>query len=154
MPEPTLDDVVASFRAAHPLLDAWSRWPDVTDDEYLSIDTFECIQVAEAFTAHARAAGLPATVVTTAPDEDALDGFHAWTVLTLADGAVGVDWTARQFWNLHEPARPEHADLPCPLLWPASGVSGLSTHPVANAPVRLAEPANRPSRHEFAVAAQ
>lgn len=131
----TLDALLEQFPVDHPKVDVWRRWPDVTDSEYVAADTWECIHAAHAFADFARTAGLEATVVVGTESEQPYDGFHAWTVVTEANGLTAVDWTARQFYNLQEPPAAEHADLPCPMIWHPQS---LGEHPISG-PYRVLE---------------
>lgn len=131
----TLDALIESFPAEHPMVDVWKRWPDVSMDEFTAADSWECVHAAHDFAEHVRAAGFEATAVVGKDSEQPFDEFHAWTVITEAGGLTAVDWTARQFYNLQEPPAVEHADLPCPMVWHPQAVG---EHPISG-PYRVLE---------------
>lgn len=134
MPE-GVAELTAAFAASDPRLDLWRRWPDVSADEDALSDRFACRQVAEAFTAFARSHGWTAVTVAAEEAEHPFADYHFWTRLILGADLVDVDWTARQYHNLHEVAGrdPKVLDLPWPLVWTADD----EEHPVAGRFTRM-----------------
>jgi hypothetical protein len=55
--------------------------------------------------------------------------YHWWVSIPSPDATTEIDFTARQFYNLVFPHAPQHADLPCPLIWNADTTDG-QTYPV------------------------
>lgn len=134
----TRDDVAAlavAFAASDPRVDLWRRWPDVSDAEDALSDQFACQQVSESFTAFARSRGWDAVTVEGAEAVHPFADYHYWTRLHVGDGLVDVDWTTRQFHNLHEAGGrdPKVLDLPWPLVWAADD----EIHPVAGRFTRM-----------------
>lgn len=125
MTAPSLRRLLDGFRAAQPDLALWERWPAVSSAEDARSDSFACETTSRLFAASCAEQGVRAGTVTGDDAEHPHADYHAWTRVFLPEGAFDVDWTARQFHNLESPADPAHADLPCPLVWPASDV-----HPV------------------------
>lgn len=109
-----LEDLLAAFATATPMIDVWRRYPDITPDEDDRTDAWACQQASEEFVAFARAHGFHAVLITVAeprpPEYD-----HYWSRVD----NTNVDWTARQYHNLKHPPAAKHQDLPCPLTWPA-----------------------------------
>lgn len=132
------DDIAvltAAFTASEPRLDLWRRWPDVSPAEDDLSDSFACEQISESFTAFARGHGW--TAVTVAADEAATPfvDYHRWTRLLLGPELWDVDWTARQYHNLHRigGGDPKVLGLPWPLVWEADD----ENHPVAGRFARM-----------------
>lgn len=120
--------LLAGYAEHDPWIAAWRAYPDVAEE----IDDAmpDCVPTSRSFTAFARGRGWDAiTVVATVPSHPDATDLHAWTVLNLpGGGSVGVDWTARQMWNIDRPRNPAHADIPCPTVW-----DGALPHPVVEA---------------------
>lgn len=106
-------------------LQIWRFYPDITElqDEYT--DQWACEQVSAEFAAFARARGWDATVVRGTNPEHALAFDHAWVRLTRDGKTTDVDWTARQFHNLFEPAGRDRnvLSLPWPLAWSPTAIA-------------------------------
>ena len=122
-----LEDLLAGFAAAEPCLEIWRRYPDITEAEDALTDSFACEAVSAAFAAYARSQGWQATGILAEGAEAPLVDYHAWVRLTLDGRSVDVDWTVRQYHNLHRAQGRDEAvlDLPWPLVWPAT-----DRHPV------------------------
>lgn len=99
----------------------WQRYPDVTEAEDARTDTMACEGMSTAFADLLLQYEANHVALVYADNADAsLVGSHVWVRF----GRWNVDWTARQYFNLEHPHNPEHADLPCPLMWEGDG------HPV------------------------
>lgn len=132
------DEITAltwAFADSDPNLDLWRRWPDVSEAEDAFSDQFACEQVSERFTAFARSRGWTAITVEGADAVHPFADYHYWTRLLQGEEMVDVDWTARQFHNLHEAGGrdPKVLDLPWPLVWEADD----EIHPVAGRFTRM-----------------
>ncbi|MFJ2662507.1 hypothetical protein [Arthrobacter koreensis] len=132
------DDVAvltAAFAASDPRLDLWRRWPAVSDAEDAFSDQFACQEVSESFTAFARSHGWGAVTVEGAEAEHPAADYHYWTRLLRGEDLVDVDWTARQYHNLHviSGRDPKVLNLPWPLVWEADD----EIHPVAGRFTRM-----------------
>lgn len=123
----TLEDLLAGFAAAEPRLDIWRRYPDISEAEDALTDSFACEAVSALFAAYAGSQGWRAVTVRAEGAEAPLADYHVWVRLTCEGRSVDVDWTARQYHNLHRPEGRDEAvlALPWPLVWPATG-----QHPV------------------------
>ncbi len=116
-----LSDLLAGFRAAHPKLSIWERYPNVhvAEDDWTSF--YACNYWPDQFAEYARARGADAVTVHGQQPEEELAGEHRWTRVS----GVNVDWTARQFWNLNmglplgkgRHSTRELSSLPCPMVW-------------------------------------
>lgn len=118
------DDLAAAVEVfrEQPMADVWSRYPAVSELENDATDEVACQTMSDWF-----AGTMPgALVVVGSASPFPLVGEHVWVTLSYA--GWNVDWTARQFHNLHDPAWEAHADLPCPLVW--RGGHPRSAHPV------------------------
>lgn len=131
------DALVAAFAVGTPNLDIWRRWPDVSASEDAFTDSFACEQVSHAFTIFARDRGWDATTVIGDEAETPFVDYHVWSRLFRGPERWDVDWTVRQYHNLHGPGGrdPKVLDLPWPLMWqpalaPVSTPDGRA-HPVA-----------------------
>lgn len=113
----------ASFLATDARLGIWSRYPDVTEDEDLATDSYACYHATRDFVEYLRKQGVDALYVE-ANFEHPMAGRHWWVRV----GDTDYDWTARQYHNLEHPPAPEHADIACPLMWPAG-----EPHPIVGA---------------------
>lgn len=135
MPYASDADLVAlltAFIDSDPRLDIWRRYPDISEAEDDYTDTWACGQVSAEFAAFARNRGWDAAVVHADDPEHPLAFDHAWVRLT-RDGVIDVDWTARQFHNLHVIGGHDPAVLgmPWPLAWDPAAVGADYPHPVA-----------------------
>lgn len=122
-----LEDLLAGFAAAEPRLEIWRRYPDITEAEDTLTDSFACEAVSAAFAAYARSQGWQAAGILAEGAEAPLADYHAWVRLARDGCSVNVDWTVRQYHNLHRAQGSDAAvlALPWPLVWPATG-----EHPV------------------------
>lgn len=113
-----------AYIESDPRLEIWRNYPDITEaqDEYT--DAWACEQVSAEFAAFARTHGWQVAVLRADSPEHPMAFEHAWVRL-IRDGVVSdVDWTARQFHNLFEPAGHDRdvMDLPWPLVWDPAAV--------------------------------
>ncbi len=122
-----LEELVQSYAASDPRLDIWRRYPDISEAGDALTDGFACRQVSEGFAEFAREHGWNAIAVLAECSEHPLADDHAWVRINHGWQSYDVDWTARQFHNLHAAAGRDHAvlRLPWPLVWVATG-----EHPV------------------------
>jgi hypothetical protein len=106
-------------------LQIWRFYPDITElqDEYT--DQWACEQVSAEFAAFARARGWEAAVVRGSEPGHPMAFDHAWVRLTRDGQGTDVDWTARQFHNLFEPAGRDRnvLSLPWPLVWSPAAIA-------------------------------
>ena len=123
-----VNELIALLNAyieADPRLEIWQHYPDISEAEDDYTDTWACEQVGAEFASFARGIGWDAVVIR-GEDPDAPMAFgHAWVRLT-RDGVVSdVDWTARQFHNLHDPDGHDLAvlTLPWPLAWDPAAIA-------------------------------
>lgn len=121
-----------AFSDTNPFVRPWARYPDVSAEldetmpacegmstafyNFVDHEQFESVEVIEA----------------SAPLEADAD-YHRWVRIRCDGLVVNVDWTARQFHNLEwieelGDWNPEHADLPCPMIWLGDGPE----HPVVD----------------------
>jgi hypothetical protein len=129
-----LEGLVQSYAASDPRLDIWRRYPDISEAEDEFTDGFACEQVSAGFAEFARDRGWNAIAVLAEGPEHPMADYHAWVRIQGRDGSYDVDWTARQYHNLHAVhGRDETVlALPWPLIWPATG-----QHPIVGAFSRL-----------------
>lgn len=100
-------------------LEIWREYPDISEEQDNFTDGWACEDVSAQFAMFARSFGWDAVVLHGKDAEHPLAFDHAWVRLT-RDGVVSdVDWTARQFHNLHDPDGHDPAvlSLPWPLAW-------------------------------------
>ena len=116
-----------AFRAVTPKLDVWERYPDLTAEEDALTDRWACEVVSRECVRFLRAVGIHADLIHAADAEHPWHDEHYWVRIPGPQSA-DIDFTARQFHNLEHPPRPEHQDLPCPMVWATNG-----QHPVAGA---------------------
>jgi hypothetical protein len=129
-----LEELVRAYAASDPRLDIWRRYPDVSEAEDALTDGFACKRVSEDFAEFARERGWNAIAVLAIGAEHPLADDHAWVRINHDGQSYEVDWTARQFHNLHAAGRDEAVlRLPWPLVWAADGPQ----HPVAGRFTRL-----------------
>lgn len=125
-----LEALVGSYKAWNRALDIWRDYPDITPEQDAHTDTWACEQVSADFARFARHRGWNATVIYAEDSDTPFTDYHAWVQLTKGGMTRAVDWTARQYHNLHQEDGHDPAilDLPWPLVWEptAPGV-----HPVA-----------------------
>lgn len=111
--------LIGAYKASEPRLDIWRRYPDVSEVEDALTDSFACEQVSAGFAEFARAHGWNAIAVLAEGAEHPMADYHAW--VRIQDGArsYDVDFTARQYHNLHRPEGRDHAvmALSWPLVW-------------------------------------
>ncbi|QOD06042.1 hypothetical protein [Pseudarthrobacter sp. BIM B-2242] len=135
-PEGPHDTAIAAllntFIDSDPRLDIWHRYPDISETEDDYTDGWACEQVSAEFAAFARKHGWDAVVVHADDPKHPLAFDHAWVRLTRDGSALDVDWTARQFHNLHDSDGNDPAvlTLPWPLAWDPA-IVGRHSHPVA-----------------------
>lgn len=124
-----VDSLVSAFADSDPRLDIWRRWPDVSPAEDAFSDGFACEQVGNLFTQFANGNGWKAITIGADLAETPFVDYHVWTRLFRGAERWDVDWTVRQYHNLHEPGGrdPKILDLPWPLVWARPD----DTHPVA-----------------------
>lgn len=134
-PHDAVAALTAAFAASDPNLDLWRRWPDVNAAEDAFSDQFACEQVSHAFTLFAREHGWDGTMLVADEAESPFVDYHAWSRLFRGPERWDVDWTVRQYHNLHQVngRDPEVLDLPWPLVWTPDG----KTHPVAGSFSRM-----------------
>jgi len=125
-----LTALIGAYIASEPRLDIWRRYPDVSGAEDELTDSFACIQVSAGFAEFARARGWEATVLLAEGAEHPMADHHAWVRILDARWYIDVDFTARQYHNLHRVEGRDHAVLAqsWPLVWDAAYRDG---HPVA-----------------------
>ncbi|MCB5280310.1 hypothetical protein [Arthrobacter sp. ES1] len=122
-----LEALVLSYAASDPRLDVWRRYPDIGEAEDAGTDTFACKQVSAGFAEFARERGWNAIAVLAEGADHPLADDHAWVRINDGSQSYDVDFTVRQYHNLH---RAEGGDesvlaLPWPLVWTYRG-----EHPV------------------------
>jgi hypothetical protein len=129
-----LDELIGAYAASDPRLDIWRRYPDISEAEDEFTDGFACEQVSAGFAEFARERGWNAIAVLAEGPEHPMADYHAW--VRISDGAWShdVDFTMRQYHNLHRAEGRDHAvlALPWPLVWVATG-----EHPVVGKFTRL-----------------
>lgn len=129
-PAPALAELLSGFRAATPRLEIWRRYPDISEAENDTTDLWACAEVSAEFSAYAAARGRTAETVTVLADHPLADE-HVWVQLhnpCTAD-ITAVDWTARQYHNLHVlSSDPRVLAAPWPLVW--NPVSSPQNHPL------------------------
>ncbi len=132
--DPRQEELVGLLNAfidAEPRLEIWRHYPDITEaqDEYT--DAWACVQVSAEFAEFARGLGWDAAVLDGIDPEHPFAFDHAWVRLTRSGRTYDVDWTARQFHNLHaiNGRDPAVMALPWPLIWDPAAV-GKNIHPV------------------------
>jgi hypothetical protein len=140
-----LDKLVGAYTASDPRLDIWRRYPDISEAEDEFTDGFACEQVSAGFAEFARKQGWNAIAVLAEGAEHPMADHHAWVRIQDGVWIFDVDFTARQYHNLHRIEGRDHAvlALPWPLVWMYMG-----KHPVAGkfarlGPLRLADAASR-----------
>lgn len=118
---PSLQALIGDFTASDPRLDIWRRYPEISWEEDESTDYWACEQVSAEFAEYARARGVDAQVFTATAHHEWAD-LHAWVCITSGDTVTAVDWTARQYHNLHEEGGrdPKVLAAPWPLVWDQS----------------------------------
>lgn len=131
-----LESVLAPFAGTADAL-LWAAYPDLDDGGHDRTDEIACEQMSRAFAELAAAAGLDVALVRGTDADEPLVDEHWWVRV----GTLHVDWTARQFHNLEHPANPDHADLPCPLVWdgaehPVVSFRTREVHDVPTTPAR------------------
>lgn len=106
---------ITEFSETNEYVPYWERYPHIPPeiDETLPA----CFTLSEQFTRFARDHDLDAVTIEASHALDELVDIHRWTRVSDGETLFNVDWTARQFHNLHWPPAPEHQDLPCPLVW-------------------------------------
>ncbi|HEX9227582.1 MAG TPA: hypothetical protein VF885_13140 [Arthrobacter sp.] len=110
--------LLSAYINADGRLGIWRDYPDVSEEQDHFTDGWACEEVSAQFAAFARSFGWDAVVIHGEDAEHPLAFDHAWVRLT-RDGVVSdVDWTARQFHNLHTVSHdPAVLTLPWPLAW-------------------------------------
>lgn len=109
-----LEELVQSYAAGEPMLDIWRRYPDISEVEDALTDTFACKQVSAGFAEFARDQGWNAIAVLAEAPEHPLVDDHAWVRINVGWQSYDVDWTARQYSNLHTAAGRDEAVLALP----------------------------------------
>lgn len=123
-----LKDLLDEYKQRRVSLDIWRRYPDITEEEDAYTDSWACEHVSAEFASFASTRGWVAVVVCAEMAETPFADYHVWVRLTRGTESFDVDWTARQYHNLHDPDGHDEAvlALPWPLVFPSSDV-----HPVA-----------------------
>jgi hypothetical protein len=115
-----VDELCAHFTAEDSDARGWALlYPD--ESEWESPD---CDVMSERFLAAAQAAGFDGHLVRADSD---VEGQHWFAVITAPgnnEQPFAVDWTARQFYNVPQPAI-DPALIPCPLVFQWSGTYPL-----------------------------
>jgi hypothetical protein len=125
----TIEELLEEYKGCSGKLDIWRRYPDITEEEDALTDSWACEHVSADFALFARRRGWGAVVIYAEEASEPLIDYHAWVRLTRGTESVDVDWTARQYHNLHKPGHDEAVlALAWPLVWPSG-----DTHPVAGA---------------------
>jgi hypothetical protein len=126
-----LIDLFRSYIAASPRLGIWRRYPYITEADNDYTDSWACEQVSAEFAAFARKAGWEADIIRGTDPEEPFAFDHVWVRLTSAGVVSNVDWTARQFHNLHKPEGhdPSVLALPWPLTWDPAAIAP-EHHPI------------------------
>jgi hypothetical protein len=123
----TLESLIGAYKVSDPRLDIWRRYPDISEAEDAITDGFACEQVSAGFAEFARGQGWNALAVLAEGAEHPMADYHAW--VRVQDGAwsYDVDFTARQYHNLHRTEGRDRAVLALswPLVWVYRG-----EHPV------------------------
>ncbi len=121
-----LDRLVGAYVASDPRLDIWRRYPDISEAEDEFTDGFACEQVSAGFAEFARERGWNAIAVLAEGAEHPMADYHAWVRIQDEAWSYDVDFTVRQYHNLHRAGGRDHAVLQWPLVWVYRG-----EHPVA-----------------------
>lgn len=127
-----LEALLEAYKEHAPQVDIWRRYPDVTEQEDDATDQWACGEVSRSFAAFAREHGWSAVVIHAEGAEAPLADYHYWVrLLHPRLGVHDVDWTVRQYHNLHEEGGRDEAvlSLPWPLVW--SPLADPDTHPIA-----------------------
>jgi hypothetical protein len=129
-----LGELVQSFAASDPRLDIWRRYPDISEAEDEFTDGFACEQVSAGFAEFARERGWNAIAVLAEGPEHPMADYHAWVRICEGPWSHDVDFTVRQYHNLHRAEGRDEAvlALPWPLVWVATG-----EHPVVGTFAKL-----------------
>ncbi|MEO3931396.1 hypothetical protein WMO79_01095 [Micrococcaceae bacterium Sec7.4] len=122
-----LESLIGAYKASDPRLDIWRRYPDISEAEDQLTDGFACKQVSEGFAEFAWGQGWNALAVLAEGAEDPMADDHAWVRIRDGLWSYDVDFTARQYHNLHRPEGHDSAVLALswPLVWVYRG-----EHPV------------------------
>lgn len=127
-----LDELLAAYKENDKRLDVWRRYPDLTETEDAFTDYWACEEVSREFAAFARSRGWESLVIHADGAQTPFADYHYWVRLIRPHLEVyDVDWTARQYHNLHEVDGHDPAvlDLPWPLVW--NPLPDLDAHPIA-----------------------
>jgi len=121
--------LLGAYINADDRLEIWRNYPDVSEAEDDYTDSWACEEVSTQFAAFARSFGWDAVVIRGEDAEHPFAFDHAWVRLTRSGNVFDVDWTARQYHNLHEVDGHDPAVLnpPWPLVWDPS-VVGPDAH--------------------------
>lgn len=127
-----LRSLLGAYINADGRLQIWRDYPDITEGQGNFTDSWACEEVSAQFAAFARSFGWDAVVIHGKDAEYPLAFDHAWVRLTRAGAVSDVDWTARQFHNLHDADGHDTAvlALPWPLAWDPA-VLDEDTHLIA-----------------------
>jgi len=108
-----------TYIASDPRLEIWRHYPDITEGQNDYTDTWACEQVSAEFATFARSLGWDAAAVRGENPDHPFAFDHAWVRLTRDGRTTDIDWTARQYHNLHEADGHDPAvlNLPWPLVW-------------------------------------
>lgn len=130
--------LLQAYIESDPRLTIWRHYPDISDADDDYTDRWACQEVSSEFVAFARSRGWNAALVHA---EDPDEGFafdHFWARLTGPGFIADIDWTARQYHNLHELDGHDETvlSLPWPLRWDPAA-AGNSSHPVVGGYAQL-----------------
>jgi microcystin degradation protein MlrC len=124
-----LKQLIAEYRKCRPIVDIWRRYPDITPGEDAQTDSWACEEVSRSFADFAKRRGWDAVFIYAEDADVPFTDYHAWVQLTQDGVTRAVDWTARQYHNLHQVDGHDPAilDLPWPLVWEPSAPG---VHPI------------------------
>lgn len=126
-----LEELLDSYIASDSRLEIWRQYPDISDEDDDYTDGWACEEVSAEFAAFARELGWDAAAVHGKDPAAPLAFDHAWVRLLRHGKTFDVDWTARQYHNLHDHDGHDPAvlTLPWPLTWDPI-VVGVDAHPI------------------------
>lgn len=102
-------ELVAALREfpdTHVMLSVWRLYPYVSEADDQATDYWACRQASELFVAFLSERGMTARLVLGVDAEAPFLGYHWWVRVDCPLATANVDWTARQFHNLHHPPLP------------------------------------------------
>jgi len=142
----TLVAAMREFPAVYRMLTVWRHYPDVTMDEDTATDRWAAKQASAAFVEFLGTYNIGARMVIGIDSREPLHDYHWWVRIDCPLATVNVDWTARQFHNLHHPPDPGLADLPCPMVWLTGPTYPADAHPITGRYRDAIDPASTGTR--------